>query len=85
MTHTYYQRGSKGAVDAYASGMVDGNREWMSLRPYLPTVPRSEAELDQRVPIGTSIPIDLFPEMKGRLRVRVYSDTPRRKAITAQQ
>ncbi|MGC2474008.1 MAG: hypothetical protein WA485_06715 [Candidatus Sulfotelmatobacter sp.] len=76
VTHTYYQRGSKGAVDAYASGMVDGNREWMSLRPYLPTVPRSEAELDQRVPIGTSIPIDLFPEMKGRLRVRVYSDTP---------
>ena len=48
VAHTYYQRGSKGAVDAYASGMVDGKREWMSLRPYLPTVPRSEAELDEQ-------------------------------------
>ena len=76
VTQTYYQRGYKGTVDAYASGMVDGNREWMGLRPYLPTVPRSEAELDERVPDGTSIPIYLFPEMKGRLRVRVYSGTP---------
>ena len=73
---TYYQRGYKGAVDAYASGMVDGNREWMGLRPYLQTVPRSHAELDARVPSGTSIPIYLFPEMKGRSRVLVYSDTP---------
>jgi len=76
VTHTYYQRGNKGAVDAYASGMVDGSREWMGLRPYLQTVPRSQAELDQRVPAGTSIPIYLFPEMKGRSRVRVYEVTP---------
>lgn len=76
VAHTYYQRGSKGAVDAYASGIVEGQREWMSLRPYLPTVPRSEAELDEQVPAGTSIPIYLFPAMKGRSRVRVYSDTP---------
>jgi len=73
---TYYQRGSKGAVDAYASGMVDGSREWMGLRPYLQTVPRSPEDLETRVPVGTSIPIYLFPEMKGRSRVRVYSDTP---------
>ena len=60
----------------------------MSLRPYLPTVPRSEAELDQRVPAGTSISIYLFPQMKGRSRVRVYGETPpadayRRDAINA--
>ena len=73
---TYYQRGSKGAVDAYASGMVDGSREWMGLRPYLQTVPRSPEDLDTRVPVGTSIPIYLFPEMKGRSRVRVYEVTP---------
>ena len=76
VTNTYYQRGYKGAVDVYASGTVDGSREWMGLRPYLQTVPRSQAELDQRVPVGTSIPIYLFPEMKGRSRVRVYDVTP---------
>ncbi len=76
VTRTYFQRVGKGGIDAYASGMVDGNREWMSLRPYLPTVPRSQGELDARVPAGTSIPIYLFPEMKGRSRVRVYADTP---------
>ena len=88
VAHTYYQRGSKGSVDAYASGIVEGQREWMGLRPYLTTVPRSEAELDDQVPVGTSIPIYLFPAMKGRSRVRVYSDTPpaedyRRTAMNA--
>jgi len=72
----------------YASGMVDGQREWMGLYPYLHPRPRNEAELDERVPIGTSIPIYLFPELKGRSRVRVYADTPpaeayHREAITA--
>src|SRR5579872_5927794 len=76
VTRTYFQRVGKGGIDAYASGMVDGNKEWMGLRPYLPTVPRSQGELDERVPAGTSIPIYLFPQMKGRLRVRVYADTP---------
>jgi hypothetical protein len=72
----------------YASGMVDGQREWMGLYPYLHPRPRNEEELDERVPIGTSIPIYLFPELKGRSRVRVYADTPpaeayHREAITA--
>lgn len=80
VTHTYYQRGSKGAVDAYASGTVDGNREWMSLRPYLNTIPRSQAEVDARVPVGTVIPIYLFPGMKGRSRVRVYDGIPAAQA-----
>lgn len=76
VTHVYFRRIGKGGIDAYASGMVDGNREWMGLRPYLQTVPRSQEELDGLVPIGTEIPIYLFPEMKGRSRVRIYADTP---------
>jgi hypothetical protein len=76
VTHVYFQKVGKGGIDAYASGIVDGGREWMSLRPYLPTVPRSQEELDERVPAGTSISIYLFPELKGRSRVRVYADTP---------
>jgi hypothetical protein len=75
VTRVYYQKHSK-SIDMYASGMVDGQREWMGLYPYLNPRPRSEAELDARVPIGTSIPIYLFPELKGRSRVRVYADTP---------
>ena len=75
VTRVYYQKQSK-SVDLYASGMVDGQREWMSLQPYLRTRPRGQEELEDQVPIGTSIPIDLFPQMKGRLRVRVYSATP---------
>jgi hypothetical protein len=59
----------------------------MSLRPYLHGTPRDEAELEERVPIGTSIPIYLFPNMKGRLRVEVYTKVPtevyHRAAMTA--
>lgn len=75
VAQVYYQRHSK-STDLYARGMVDGQREWMSLQPYLHTRPRSQAELEDAVPAETSIPIYLFPEMKGRSRVRVYSDTP---------
>jgi len=75
VTRVYYQKQSK-SIDLYASGMVDGQREWMSLQPYLHTRPRNQAELEELVPAGTSIQIYLFPELKGRLRVRVYSDTP---------
>ena len=76
VTRVYYQRQSKSA-DLYASGVVDGQREWMGLQPYFRTTrPRSQAQLEDAVPVGTSIPIYLFPEMKGRLRVRIYSDIP---------
>jgi len=75
VTRVYYQKQPK-SVDIYASGIVDDQREWMSLQPYLQTRPRNEAELDERVPAGTLIPIYLFPELKGRSRVRVYADTP---------
>lgn len=75
VTQVYYQKHSK-STDVYASGTVEGGREWMSLQPYLQTRVRSLAELEQRVPVGTNIPIYFFPDMKGRSRVRVYQDTP---------
>jgi hypothetical protein len=76
VVRTYFQRGSKGAVDAYASGTVDGQKEWMNLRPYLHFVPRNEDEVDENLPPGTSIPIYLIPGLKGRMRVELYSATP---------
>ena len=72
----YYQKYSKGGADMYARGTVEGQREWMTLVPYLQPVPRNEAELDERVTPGTSIPVYLFPALKGRLRVQVYQDVP---------
>lgn len=77
VTQVFYQKHSK-SIDLYASGIVNGQREWMSLEPFLPPAgrPRSQAQLEEAVPAGTSIPIYLFPEMKGRSRVRVYSDIP---------
>lgn len=80
VNRVYFQRGSKGGVDAYASGIVNGQKEWMNLVPYLHSAPRNEAELDERVPIGTSIPIYFFPNMKGRFRVEVYSPVPTAEA-----
>lgn len=76
VTRTYYQKHSKGGADIYASGTVEGHKEWMSLGPFLGDRPRSGEELNDRVPEGTSIPIYLFPGMKGRMRVEVYSETP---------
>lgn len=76
----YYQSYSKHA-DLYASGMVEGHREWMDLVPYLRSQglsrwPHSREELELSALPGTSIPIYLFPSLKGRSRVRLYSDTP---------
>jgi hypothetical protein len=76
VTRAYFQRGSKGGISVYASGTVDGQREWMDLESYLPSRPRSAAELDEQVPEGTSIPIFLFPNLKGRSRVRVFAAIP---------
>ncbi len=73
--NVYYQRQSK-SQSFYASGTVEGQREWMSLQPYLHRMPRSQAEAETSVPTGTSIPIYFFPNMKGRARVQVYEDTP---------
>lgn len=75
VTRAYWQRNGK-SYSVYASGIVESNREWMSLTPYLHATPRSQAELDDLVPAGTSIPIYLFPDLKGRARVQVVEDAP---------
>jgi hypothetical protein len=72
----YWQPHTRGGPDIYASGTVEGNKEWMSLRPYLNSVPRSQAELDSRVAVGTMIPIYFFPDMKGRARAQVVTGGP---------
>jgi len=71
----YYQA-HRGGPDTYASGTVDGSKEWMSLRSYLNFVPRSHEELESGVAAGTVIPVYFFPDMKGRARVQVLSDSP---------
>lgn len=80
VTRVFYQKLSRGGRDVYASGTVNEHKEWMNLAPYLQednqTVPRTEGEVDERVPTGTSIPIYFFPDLKGRARVQVYNDTP---------
>ena len=75
MTRVYYQKQGKG-TDVYASGTVEGRREWMNLAPYVQVMPHGQSELEESVPVGTSIPIYLFPDMKGRSRVRVYQEVP---------
>jgi amino acid transporter len=74
--HVYYQKRTKGGTDISASGMVEGHLEYLSLLPYVHTVPRNEVELNSRVPVGTVIPVYLFPNLKGRARVQVYDPVP---------
>jgi len=76
ITQVYFQKGRKGAVDAYASGTVEGQREWMNLIPYLHQIPRSEAQLDDLVGPGITIPIFFFPKLKGRARVQFDDGIP---------
>ena len=79
IVRVYYQRttGSHGgSTYIYASGMVEGKKEWMSLSPYLKTRPRSQEELESMVPVGTIIPIYLFPNLKGQTRVEVIGALP---------
>lgn len=76
VTRAYFQKHNRGGPYLYASGMVEGNKEWMSLRPYVKFVPHSQEELDTQVGAGTVIPIYFFPDMKGHARVQVVSDLP---------
>jgi hypothetical protein len=80
----YFQRGNRGAVFLYASGTVEGQKEWMNLEPYVQTRIRSQAELDDQVPAGISIPIYVFPEMQGRARVQAIADLPPAEASKQQ-
>lgn len=73
VTRAYYQVHTRGSVDVYASGVVEGHREWMSLMSYLHTRPQSEEELDERVPVGTSIRIYFYPSLRGRSRVVFFT------------
>lgn len=75
VTQVYFQKHNKG-VDAYASGTVEGQREWMNLIPYLRVAPRSQAQLDSMVGPGITIPIFYFPELKGRVRVQFDDGVP---------
>jgi len=73
----YYKQGQRRwSRDAYAVGLVEGNRESINAADYLQYVPGSQAELDDRVPPGTRIPVYFYPEMKGRDRVQVYEGLP---------
>jgi hypothetical protein len=75
----YYQKsaGMHGPdISVYASGMVEGNKEWMSLGPYLKRVPRDQAEVNDSAPPGTVIPVYLFPNLKGRSRIQVIDVLP---------
>jgi hypothetical protein len=72
----YWQKGNRGSISAYASGTVEGNREWMNLLPYLHIVPRSEEEPSLHVSPGTTIPIYFFPGLKGQARVQIVTDPP---------
>jgi hypothetical protein len=76
----YYQKsaGMHGPdISIYASGMVEGQKEWMSLRPYLQKrAVRSQEELNSLVPPGTVFQIYLFPGLRGRNRVQLIGDLP---------
>jgi hypothetical protein len=79
VTRPYYQEhaGTHGPdVEVYASGTVEGNKEWMDLLPYLKRAPRDQAELNDSVPAGTVIPVYLFPNLKGRFRIQVIDVLP---------
>jgi hypothetical protein len=88
VVRAYYQTHTKGGPDIFASGTVDGQREWMDLRQYLHTLPHDQNELDGRVPRGTSISVYLFPGLKGRSRVQINngvlpSEASQREAMAA--
>jgi hypothetical protein len=84
VTRPYYQKsaGMHGPdISVYASGMVEGNKEWMNLVPYLKRAPRdhspqNQAELSESVPPGTLIPVYLFPNLKGQSRIQVIDVLP---------
>jgi|ERR1700728_515767 len=68
-------------IAVYASGMVEGKKEWMNLVPYFKRVPRdgfpqNQADVDDSVPPGTVIPVYLFPNLKGQSRIQVIDVLP---------
>jgi len=84
VTRPYYQRsaGMHGPdIAIYASGMVEGEKEWMNLVPYLrrdprDRLPQNQAEVNDLVPPGAVIPVYLFPNLKGQSRIDVIDVLP---------
>ena len=68
---------------AYGLGVVEGNREMMDLVPYIGTLPTfhnklptNQLELMEMVPEGRSIPVYLFPNLKGVNRIQLILARP---------
>jgi hypothetical protein len=79
LTRSYYQKsaGMHGPdIAVYASGMVEGKKEWMNLLPYLKRAPLDQVELNALVPPGTAIQVYLFPNLKGQSRIQVIDTLP---------
>ena len=76
VTRAYFQTHTRGGPSIYASGTVEGSKEWMDLQPYLNFRPHSQQELDTQVAAGTVIPVYFYPDLKGRTRVQVSSSPP---------
>jgi hypothetical protein len=76
VTRAYFQTHTRGGPSIYASGTVEGSKEWMDLQPYLNFRPHSQQELDTQVAAGSVIPVYFFPDLKGRTRVQVSSSPP---------
>jgi hypothetical protein len=84
VTRPYYEKsaGMHGPdIAVIASGVVEGQKEWMNLVPYLRRAPpdlfpQDQAELNDLVPPGTVIPVYLFPNLKGQLRIEVIEVLP---------
>jgi len=62
---------------ATAVGIVEGQREAMDLLPYV--YPQDRAELMQRYPPGTVIPVYLFPDIRGLNRIQPLRGSPAEK------
>jgi hypothetical protein len=81
VTSVYYQKYYEATsrtlrAHVFASGIVEGKKEWMDLLPYLRTTPHDRYELEDLVPRGTVIPVYLFPSLSGQARVQLIGPIP---------
>jgi hypothetical protein len=59
---------------ASAAGIVEGQKEWMDLLPYI--FPKDQDQLRQAFPEGTVIPVYLFPTLRGENRIQRVGGAP---------
>ena len=78
VTRVYLQRGTSKNSNTriFASGMVEGRKEWMDLFPYLKRTPSDQAELESLVPEGMVISVYLFPSLNGYARIQLIGTLP---------